>query len=215
MSDLPVFGIQPATEPLAARDVREYFHESVAAALHHQKVAATEETVFYLVNLLAHFARADALFEDSDGGSGARPLALIYSDAVMARSRAERLQALKRLGDVALVIAGMFQASLNRKLVGVDYYIAMGGNAYDVVANGMSQAPGSRSPAQVFAELAAKFQRFVDVLTEVSDNSSLSASADILQWYEVWAKTGSPRAAEKLRGLGIEPALASFSPRHN
>jgi len=37
---------------------------------------------------------------------------------------------MQRLGDTALFIAGVFADSLNRKLVDVDYYVAMGGTAY-------------------------------------------------------------------------------------
>ena len=215
MSDMPALASRPASEPVVAHDVREYFHESVHTAIDRQKVSAEPETVFYLVNLLAQFTRAESLFDYTGDGVVMRPLALVYAQAMEAPSRGVRHNALKRLGDVALVVAGMFSASLDRKLVGVDYYIAMGGSAYAFLSNDMNYAGGRPLPAQIFAELAVKFQAFVDVLAEVSDNSSLRASPDILRHYENWAKTGSRRAAEQLRKLGVEPSVGSVSLRHS
>ena len=215
MSELPALTTLPSSEPVVAHDVREYFHESVNTAIDHQKVSAEPETIFYLVNLLAQFTRAEALFEHTGDGVVIRPLALVYAQAMEAPSRGMRHHALKRLGDVALVVAGMFSASLDRKLVGVDYYIAMGGSAYAFLSNDMNHVGAGQAPAQIFAELAVKFQAFVDVLAEVSDNSSLRASPDILRHYENWAKTGSRRAAEQLRKLGVEPSVGSVSLRHN
>jgi len=206
MSDLTGFAPPPSAAPEIARDVREYFQKTVSSAVTRQRVDASEDAVYYLVNLLAQFMRADALFECTTDGVYIKPLALCYADAVQAESRGARHQALKKLGDVALLVAGMFSASLNRKLVGLDYYIAMGGSAYGFLSTGSSGAP-----ARVFGELSAKFQAFVDVLGEVSDGSSLRAPPDVLRLYENWARTGSRRAASQLRALGIEPAVGSLS----
>ncbi|QSA95856.1 hypothetical protein [Methylococcus sp. EFPC2] len=191
----------------AARDVRDYFKQTVTHAIVHQRVEASEEAAFYLVELLAQFTRSDALFECTADGVGIKPLALCYADAVQAESRSVRHQALKRLGDVALMVAGMFSASLTRKVVGMDYYIAMGGSAYAFLSESLGGAP-----ARVFGELAAKFQPFVDVLGEVSDQTSLRAPQDVLRIYDNWTRTGSRRAAAQLRRLGIEPAIGSIRP---
>lgn len=208
MSDLTNFSPVAGTSPQIAHDVREFFRQSVSSALGHQRVQASEDTVFYLVNLLAQFMRADALFECTRDGVFIKPLALCYADAVHAETRGARHQALKKLGDVALLVAGMFSASLSRKLVGLDYYVAMGGNAYGHLSSGLSG-----TPARIFSELASKFQAFVDVLGEVSDASSLRAPQDILRLYENWVRTGSRRAAAQLRSLGIEPSTGSVSLR--
>jgi hypothetical protein len=45
----------------------------------------------------------------------------------------------------------------------------------------------------------------VDALNELSECSYRHSNADILRLYEVWLKTGSRRASELLRGLGVEP----------
>ena len=76
------------------------------------------------MNLLAEFSDADEAFDEAD-----RPLALIYGKA-MEKAGPERFRILKKLGDYALYISGYFSDSLQGKAVDVDYYIAMGSNAY-------------------------------------------------------------------------------------
>ena len=48
---------------ITGMNVREFFHDSVATAIGNQQVNATDETVYYLVNLLTLFSRADALYD--------------------------------------------------------------------------------------------------------------------------------------------------------
>src|SRR5262249_60175610 len=95
---------------------------------------------------------------------------------------------LKEIGDVSLFVSGFFSDSLTRKLVDVDYYVAIGGSAYNALSRVETE---TFSP--VFAELGTKFIGFVDVLAEVSERSSCTSNADLLRLYEKWLKTGSPR----------------------
>lgn len=196
-------------------NVQEYFRESVTAALSNQKVDAGEDTVYYIVNLLAYFTQADKLFSHTAEGVTLQPLALIYADALEAASLEERHQILRRLGDVALLISGLFSSSLNRKLVDVDYYIAMGGTAYGYLCDLNRGTVRGKALCAIFGELSEKFQLFVDVISEVGERASMSSCTDIMRLYEIWLRTGSKRAAEKLRKLGIEPAHGSISRRHN
>jgi ClpP class serine protease len=81
----------------------------------------------------------------------------------------------------------------------------MGGRAYGTLADGLAR--GRRQvAARVYAELAAKFLPLVDALGEISDAARRYTQADILRLYEIWLKTGSPRARGLLRQLGIEAA---------
>ena len=51
---------------------------------------------------------------------------------------AERERGLQRLGDVSLFVAGFFAHSFARKLIDIDYHIAMGGQAYGTLALGLA-----------------------------------------------------------------------------
>ena len=66
----------------------------------------------------------------------------------------------------------------------------------------------------ISAELAAKFQLLVDALNEVSEMAHTHTDQDILRLYEIWMKTGSPRAYNILRRLGVAPVPAGARSEH-
>jgi hypothetical protein len=191
------------TGVLAVPDLRAYFHDALHGALAHHRVAVDDQTQHYVVNLLALFARSEQLFEATPEGPRLRPLVQMLSAALEAPSSAERERTLQRLGDVSLFVAGCFAHSFAAKLIDIDYHIAMGGRAYATLANGLSRGR-KRVLGGVFAELAAKFLPLVDALGEISDCARRYGAADILRLYELWLKTGSPRARGLLRQLGVE-----------
>lgn len=193
------------------KSVQEYFQDSISNALVNQRVEAGEDTVYYVVNLLANFMRSDQLFERTPDGVILKPLADFYAEALEGPTTADQHRALRRLGDVALFISGVFSQSLNRKLVDLDYYVAMGGSAYGYLSDAMRGSAGARALTEVFEELSEKFVDFVDVLGEVSDRTHVGNHTDIMRIYEIWVRTGSRRAARTLRSVGIEPTEATIS----
>ena len=119
---------------------------------------------------------------------------MMLADAGAAATREESLRALQRVGDVSLFMAGFFAQSFARRLVDVDYHIAMGGRAYGTLADNCRTGARGRALGAVFAELARKFQRLVDALNDVSEMAHRHDHRDVLRQYEIWLKTGSPRA---------------------
>ncbi|ADJ29762.1 hypothetical protein [Nitrosococcus watsonii] len=185
--------------------LRPFFFDSLQEAVANQQVKADEATVFYLVNLLTDFSRSEKVFDYTQEGLTLRPLAELYGFAVEAASQSERKLILQRLGDVALFISGLFSGYFRRRLVDVDYYIAMGGSAYAYLYDTKGQNARERALATIFRQLSQQFVQFVDVLAEVGENAFGPSKHDILSLYALWAKTGSPRLEYKLRRLGINP----------
>lgn len=149
----------------------------------------------YLVQLLAAYA--------AQGISDA-PLALKLAEVADANPR-ERRRGLREIGDTSLYLSGFWADSLADKLVDVDYYIEMGGSAYGELARG---GPGwTADPfGDVFAELAANFVRFVEVLAIVSRRTTHpSSNEDVLRLYRRWQRTKSQSAAARLASLGVVP----------
>ncbi|HEX5161599.1 MAG TPA: hypothetical protein VFV88_07740 [Steroidobacteraceae bacterium] len=199
-----------AIQPVAS--LKEFFRDALHDALSHQHVEFEGETEHYVVNLLTLFSDADALYERDESAQRSRlkPLAVMLGEALEAPTHEARFRGLQRLGDVSLFIAGFFSAGFARKLVDIDYHIAMGGRAYGTLAENCSPARG-RTLRQVFAELAAKFTPMVDALNEISESSYQHSDQDRLRLYELWVKTGSERSRTLLRKLGLEPAPAARS----
>jgi hypothetical protein len=199
-------------QPVAS--LKEFFRDALHDALTHQRVAVEGETEHYVVNLLTLFSNPDALYErdpqESTSRSGLKPLVVMLGEALEAPTHEARCRGLQRLGDVSLFIAGFFSAGFARKLVDVDYHIAMGGRAYGTLAESCPPSRG-RTLRQVFAELASKFVPVVDALNEISESSYQHSDRDRLRLYELWVKTGSERSRRLLRKLGLEPAEGARS----
>jgi len=173
----------------------EYFRSLVESALDHQHVRAGELTSYYLVNLLSGYVR----FGSSAPPLDDEPLALRLAKALETGGEEQRAR-LRRLGDVSLFVSGFFSDSLRRRVVDVDYYVSMGEYAY------ASLSRFERDTfATTFGELADQFPSFVDVLSEVSEQSGLTSSHDLLRMYERWLRTGSRRSGQQLAEHGIVP----------
>jgi len=181
----------------------EYFKELVERALSHQGLATNELTAFYVVQLLASFLQRPATGDIHDD----KPLALQLADA-LERGGSQQRTTLRQIGDVSLFTSGFFSDSLQRKLVDVDYYVAIGGFAYNALSRFETD---QLSP--VYAELGEKFVGFVDVLSEVSEQTSCVSNADLLRLYEKWVKTGSRRSGQLLVERGVVPNASIKSAR--
>jgi hypothetical protein len=199
-------------QPVAS--LKEFFRDALHDALTHQHVAVEGETEHYVVNLLTLFSNPDVLYERDPQEPASRPrlkpLVVMLGEALEAPTHEARCRGLQRLGDVSLFIAGFFAAGFARKLVDVDYHIAMGGRAYGTLAESCPPSRG-RTLRQVFAELASKFVPVVDALNEISESSYQHSDRDRLRLYELWVKTGSERSRRLLRKLGLEPAEGARS----
>jgi hypothetical protein len=189
-------------------NLREFFRDALHGALEKQHVAVEDQTEHYVVNLLTLFSRSEALYDQTPEGPRLKPLVVLLTEALEARSPSDRQRGLQRLGDVSLFIAGFFAHSFARKLIDIDYHIAMGGRAYASLAESMARTRG-RVLSQVFAELSEKFQPMVDALNEVSETSYQHSDKDILRLYEIWLKTGSKRSFGLLKRLGVDPTASA------
>ena len=194
--------------------LQEFCRDSVDAAMASNKVAVDDHTAHYVVNLLTVFVRSEALYDQMPPGPRLQPLALMLADAAEA-SGDERNMALRRMGDVALFVAGFMAGCMDRSPVGINYYVRMGGGAYHCLAVSLPSSTRGRAIAPVYAELSARFMDLVDVLSEVRHVAGSSRDKDILRLYELWLTTGSQRAARLLRLLGIEPSQQSGSAREH
>ncbi len=193
------------------QSLKAYFHKELLLAAKSQSIETEEHTLYYLGNLLNQFSETNSLFEATDEGLMFKPLALIFADANAAPSLHMRYQQLRRLGDIALFVAGVLPHSLSKKLVNIDYYIGMGSSAYACLAR---IAEGSTRLAAfkiIHEELARNFEQFVELLNEVSEHAHFSSDQHLLELYEMWIRTGSERIKERLSEAGIIPIANQLS----
>jgi hypothetical protein len=189
-------------------NLTEFFRDALDEALVHQHVSLEAHTAHYVVSLLTLYARTEVSHGDTRPGQRWVSLADLLAQAADASTPLERAAVLQRLGDVSLFVAGFFAHGFERRLIDVDYHVAMGGRAYGTLAVAPVSGP-RRALCSVFGELARKFQSVVDAIGEISDSARVWSSKDILRLYELWLKTGSRRAQGLLQQLGVQPVPAS------
>ena len=179
-----------------------FFRMLVRSALATQRVPASETTEFYLVRLLEGFVRPGRrdLLDP--------PLALDYLAAANLPAH-QRYAKLKRVADTSLFVTGVFIDSLDRTLVGPDYYTTLGRDAYARLAS----EPSRTGLAGLFDELAGRFPDFVRVLMEISERDLFRREQDTLRLYRRWLHTGSQREADLLIRRGLIP-IAPATQRH-
>lgn len=181
----------------------EYFNEMVNDAFVSRKIRTDFEVKNYIVRLLEFYLSAENLFEkeqyDETGKKKPQTLAEIYLTAVNSELNL-KIDLLKKLGDRALYISGFFADSFNRKLVDVDYYVNMGGNAYYQLSSSLE----NKDPLKrVYSQFSKNFSDYVQVLTHISQKSMVSNNQSLLKLYDNYLRTGSEVAKEKLLEMGI------------
>ena len=175
----------------------EYFRAQLNEHAERLKPRPQDDTLWYLGNLLARFGSSDQVFAWENGELTLRPLALLYRDAHEASAERERCLILRQLGDLSLFIGSLFPENYARRGIRKDYFIGMGGGAYDYLSE---KAVHNR---HIFSELASMFTRLLDLIAHACSRENVVNAADILEIYERWRHTKDPFAEQQLRSLGI------------
>lgn len=179
----------------------EFFFELVQQASEKQSAKIDPEVEYYMVRLLKRFINSEQLFtKDGQGTLKDQPIAFLIKDALEEPDPNSKKSLFQNAGDISLYKAGFFQESIQESRIDVDYYIGMGGLAYSQAAD-MS---GVKTDQSLFRSLSKQFPTCVDVLFEVSEMTTpTKTEQDLFRLYEMWAKTGSERAARALLRAGI------------
>lgn len=183
--------------------VLEYFRDRIEKAFKNQRVQTDQVVKIYLSNLLVEFMHTEVLFGKKEEDLREKPLALIYAEAMTSLSGGQ-IRLLKYLGDFTMFFSGFFSDSLQRKIIDVDYLITLGAIAYDKLHQRFHRKQEDRILSELFSDLSGRFTTYVDILSEISEESQLQDHRDILRLYEKWLKTRSERTAEQLRKQGIQ-----------
>jgi len=192
--------------PVFERTLAEYFRER----LHHcsQSLAnpPQDDTLWYAGNMLARFGTSDQLFCFEQGQLGIKPLAMLYRDAHEAAEERQRCTILRHLGDLALFLGALFPDKYARRGIRKDYFVGMGGGAYDYLAE------KNNHQRHVFRELAATFTRMLELIARACSKQNHFDASDILNLYQRWSLNREPLIAEQLQAIGVH--LPDVESRH-
>ena len=188
----------PRQLPITETSLSSYFSERLTRYARRFRPPPHEDTCWYLGSLLERFGRNEQLFTYQDGHMMLRPLALLYSDAIQANNSRERCLMLQQLGDMALFLGALFPGRFTRHGIHQDYFIGMGGSAYDYLAD------NARANRHIFAELANTFTRMLEMVANACSRTQHLTTEEVLALYQRWLSTSDPVIESQLRALGIE-----------
>lgn len=177
--------------------LHEYFRERLTSLSAHLNPSPHEDTLWYMGNMLARFGESKDFFCYESERISIRPLALLYKDAYETANERNRCMILRQLGDMALFMGALFPENFARKGIRKDYFVGMGGGAYDYLAD------NAATHRHVFSELANTFTELLELVAEACDRQTVFDPQDILMLYQRWLRSGEPRLAAQLEALGI------------
>ncbi len=188
-----------------------FFQDAVERAKENQGLEATDASAEYVAGLLETYSDADEMFGGEPGARTAPALADILADAI--EEPTQQIRHYRRLGDLALVVAGLFSDSLKRRAVDLRYYVNMGQSAYGVLADIMTQTRSGADFGMLYEELADTFRRWVEVLREISEDFKLTSPLSkqpTAELIERLAHVGGTRRSEVGTALLHRGVLPSF-----
>src|SRR5262245_60752439 len=163
----PEVTLMKAPSIAIAPDISQYFQEVISDAIRVRHVEATDAAASYLVSLLCEYAHPD----EAAGSTFNQPLTFLLHDAMNALGP-ERFRRLRGIGDHTLYAVGFFAGHIALKGIDRGYVSTVGTTAYrEAAAMLRLRAQKSERGPNVLSELAAKFDRFAEVLRDVADGT--------------------------------------------
>jgi hypothetical protein len=185
---------------LTRKNLYDYFSDNVSRVNAQRQLELSMNAIRYLSAMLVELSKTEKVFPWNEPTT----LTELHCQAGVADPR-KALHLYRQLGDHALYISGFFSESLERKVVGVEYYANMGGSAYHRAAGLTSLAGELVALSQIFDELSQRFRECVGILSEVSEMDRQDSPEDIVRLYERWLTTKDEHTAERLSALGLLP----------
>ena len=194
-----------------AKDLRSFFQEEVTLTASKQGLDLSPTASQYLASVLTKFTDARNLLQVEDNQKHSYPtLALMWLEGLH-KSFSEQLFHMQHLGDVALFTSGFFGEKIQNSAVDMDYYIAMGGRAYET-AGKIRESIAAERQLNIYFELASNFKECVELFSELSDKSMLGSDQGLLKLYQKWLESRAPRLNRMLNEAGVIAASGNSDP---
>ena len=187
---------------VTSKSVTGFFSDLLEEVLQGQDVQLSDASTAYLVHVVSGFTDQAVLHnQNSPEESGPPALFRLYEKAVSAPPR-EQFEAYRHLGDVSLFVSSFFAPHVERSVVSFEYYIQMGGGAYDRAAS--LDRTGKMRP--LMRQLSEKFSRVVELLTQLAEKTSLPICRDLANLYDRWSRnTNNQELYSRLIRQGAVP----------
>lgn len=189
------------------QDLRSFFAEECLSIASKQGLKIPEHLGKYLGEMLVRFVGSDTYFVPNSDPHSAKPKKEFPSVVRLwlegqSQPGFEQLVQMQHVGDIALYTSGFFPERIEKSLVDMDFYMAVGGQAYER-AGQIRETLSIERDLNIYFELASKFGELKELLAELSDRKFLATESDRLRLYQKWLDSRSPRIQRMLAEVGI------------
>lgn len=177
----------------------DYFNELLHEAIFNENIHLNQLSIDYVVNIMHDFMHYENLFCIQKDERGTPSLAWLYEKAVSSTGSLKK-EAYRKLGDVALIVSGMYADHVNPS-PGASYYIDMGSSAYHVVYQ--------MNSSFIMAELAKKFSDVMEAIIRVSEQTTIPNKFNkVARLYDMHVKNPSDmKTIDRLAAYGVIPII--------
>lgn len=188
-------------------DLKSFFYRECSTIADKQGLQISPLLQGYLGEMLSRFIDTEYFLQDSTDpysqpGKKEIPAVGIELMNGLQTTSFEQLFQMQKVGDLALYISGFFPEYIDRRSLDLDYFSAVGGQAYQRAGH-IRSSLDSENSLNVYFELAEKFAAISEVLMELSEQKMLAREEDQLKLYEKWLTSGSPRLSRMLKEAGL------------
>lgn len=181
-----------------------YFKEKIYVAQCEMNKKISENMEYYLVTLLCKYIHQAENEENC--------LALMLKKARESPDP-ERISIYKNIADTSLYYSGFFQDFFTDKCFDIKYYIQMGENAFEELSSLTKKYNANQKfLVKLYAEMSSKFLDSVDILLHISEKTfgkNLDTPGALLNAYDTWLQTDSPKLFQELTEKGVIPVKTS------
>lgn len=192
------------------KSIREFFEERFDEVLSKNMVELHGLTRCYILGLLTDFSLSHVAFsmerEDPE-----MPLSVRFLKATGKATR-EKLKDYKMIGDFSLFISGFFSEFIQDKIADMEFYIAIGSNAYSNIESSLRTISAFKEDSfiRMYRELAEKFPDLVDLCIDMSERMRGETNRNIMRIYERYIQFGAKRYEKALKEAGIPDPQPAF-----
>ena len=152
------------------------WYETIHEAQKASAIFLEEEVESYLVFLMMRYTARPDVIQQIIASTFLKGLEMRFK---------QRETHLQEVGDVCLLLSGLFPAVAQKRLVNISYFVNIGQSAYGSI---------SQSTNDLYSLLAHQFVSLMDVLQSMRCYSEKHPDLLPLEAYELWSETGSKRA---------------------
>ena len=184
----------------------DYFRLEIEKISLNQGLLLEPEIKNYLSTLLVKFLNTPQLAlklpgEEIVGESKERTPTQFWLE-IQSLPLKQQYYALQILGDYSLFTSGFFNERIKKSLLDMDYYQALGGQAY-YRAGEIQENLSAEKALNIFFSLADSFKKVTDVFAELYDKTLLTDNDGLLKLFERWEKSSSPHLERLLLQNGM------------